>query len=207
MKHHRILLLAALLPFVAALPGDAGTEADYPRVFRTFMPDSGPSAFAVELSPSLALCYDPLRGGVGEAWTGSVDLSPTLRAKINGPAAIVGEPFYVPTLIHPLRLGDPSAEAEHRFKGYRYEAGAVVFEFTLRGHLVSETLRADEDGRGLVRELAFPEGGGPAFLRIEEQAAAKVRVEGGAEVEPGLWRFPEGGKATVRILPKTPAAP
>lgn len=207
MKRHRTLLLAALLPFVVVLAGDAGTEADYPRVFRTFMPDSSPSAFAVELSPSLALCYDPLRGGVGEIWTGRVDLSPTIRAKINEPAKVDGEPFYVPTLVHPLRLGDPSAEAQHRFKGYRYEAGAVVFEFTLRGHPVSETLRADGEGRGLVRELAFPEGGGPAFLRVEKPAAAEVRVEGGAEVEPGLWRFPEGGRATVRILTKTPAAP
>ncbi len=216
MKRYRTLLLATLLPFVAALSGDAGTEADYPRVFRTFMPNSGPSAFAVELVPSLALCYDPLRGGVGEIWTGSVDLSPTLRAKINGTAmprgeiiylATLGHAFYVPTLVHPLRLGDPAAEPEYRFKGYRYEAGAIVFEFTLRGHPVSETLRADEEGRGLVRELAFPEGGGPAFLRVEKQVAAEVHVEGGAEVEPGLWRFPEGGKATVRILPKTPAAP
>lgn len=206
MTRRQILLLAAL-SVLAAAPADAGTEADYPRVFRTFMPDSGPSAFAVELSPSLALCYDPLRGGVSQVWKGRIDLSPTLRAKINEAAAVVGETFYLAEGTHSLRLGEPEAPPEHRFKGYRYEAGAVVFDFTLGGHPVSETLRADEGGRGLVREFAFPADGGPAFLRLEKSATAEIRVEGGTEVQPGLWRFPEGGKATVLILPILPKAP
>ncbi len=205
MNLRHAVWIAAVLPFGSVVPDEAGKGPDRPRVFRTFMPDSGPSAFAVELAPSLALCYDPSRGGVCQVWKGGVDLSPTLRAKINAPAAVVGETFYNTALAHPLRLGDPSAEPEHRFKGYRYEAGAVVFEFTLRGHRVTETLRTVEAGCGLMREFAFPVGGGPAFLRVEEQVTAEVRVEGGAEIEPGLWRFPEGGRAAVRILPKTSA--
>lgn len=172
----------------------------FPRVFRTFMPESGPSAFAVELAPGLGLCYDPLRGGINRAWRGSVDLAPTLRAKINEPAAIEGEVFYEESIPHPLRLGDSAAAAEHRFKGYRYEGGAVVFEYTLRGHAVTETLRPlEDDGAGLVREFAFPPGGGRAFLRVEKQSSAEVRVEGGEEIEPDLWRFPEGGRALVTL--------
>lgn len=196
----RILTALALLGACAPLPAD---EPPHPRVFRTFMPDSGPSAFAVELTPSLALCYDPLRGGLARAWRGRIDLDPTLRAKINEAAVVEGESFYMAEQVHPLRLGDPAAPAEYRFKGYHYQNGAVVFEFTLRGHRVSETLRAHGDG--LLRELVFPAEGGPAFLRVEPQKQASLQIRGGEEIEPGLWRFPAGGKASIEIRPKTRA--
>ncbi len=195
-------LLPALLIILLATRLLAAAESDYPRVFRTFMPEAGPSAFAVELAPDLALCYDPLRGGVSQVWRGRIDLAPTHQAKINQPAALIGEVFYRETTLHPLSLGEAGVKAEHRFKGYRYEEGAVVFEFILDGHLVSETLRACEGGLGLWREFALPESGGPAFFQLEPQAGARVRVEGGKEVQPGLWRFAAGARTVFIIQPK-----
>jgi hypothetical protein len=196
-----MVILRFALPLFLWLASVAAADPPYPRVFRTFMPESGPSAFAVELAPGLCLCYDPLRGGVSRAWLGSIDLSPTLRAKINVPASTEGEVFYVENLLHPLRLGAPDAPAEARFRGYRYTEGAVVLDLTLHGHAVTETLRPLEGGQGLAREFVFPAGAGPAFLRLEEQVSAEIAVDGGEEVEPGLWRFPDGGRAVVGIRP------
>lgn len=177
------------------------SEKAQPRVFRTFMPEAGPSAFAVEMSENVALCYDPLRGGINQLWSGSIDLSPTLQAKINHPAKIVGSVFYTETLTHPLRLTDPDSAAEYRFKGYHYEKDAVVFEFTVRGLPVTETLRLSEDGRGLVREFILPEGGGPAFLTLQAQPAATLSVSGGTEITPGEWQFDAGSHFSIVITP------
>lgn len=201
-----VLASMAEPPSVAANLGQA--QNDYPRVFRTFMPEAGPSAFAVELSENVAFCYDPLRGGVNQLWNGSIDLSPTFQAKINHPAKIVGSVFYTETLIHPLRLTKPDSAAEHRFKGYHYEKNALIFEFTLRGLPVTETLRLSEDGRGLVRQFTLPKGGGPAFLTLQEQPAATVSVSGssGSEIKPRQWQFAEGSHFSVLITPQAKPA-
>src|SRR5690606_1257199 len=136
-------------------PAD-GAEPAQPKVFRTFMPEAGSSAFGVELSPALALCYDNLRGGVNQAWRGSLDLAPTLQAKINQPARLDGEVFYAETVVQPLRVGDPGKVPERRFKGYRYSEDAVTFDYTLDGLAVSETLRALDGGQTVERSWQAP---------------------------------------------------
>jgi len=191
-----------LLAMMALAPPHV--RAGEPQVFRTFMPDSGPSAFGVVLGPELALCYDPLRGGVNQLWRGSLDLSPTLRAKINQPAVIQGDVFYQETTLQPLRVGTADKAPVRRFKGYRYEKDAVVFEFTLDGVVVRETLRATAGGRGIERVWSVPEGTA-LFFHADAQPDARVIFSGADEVKPGLWRH-EGGKGkvfTMRIQPKT----
>ncbi len=195
------LILSLLFAAGSAVRADDHAP-HYPRVFRTFMPEAGPSAFAVEMSAGVALCYDPLRGGVSQIWLGSIDRSPTLAAKINQPAKIVGEVFYRETLRYPLRLDQDGSKPKHRFKGYRYADGHVIFEFTVSGQLVSETLRIDESGRGLVREFSFPEGAAPFVFLLEDQDDAEVTVDGGKEVNPGEWHFAAGSTGTFTITPK-----
>lgn len=155
------------------------------------MPDAGPSAFGVVLGPELALCYDPLRGGVNQAWVGKLDLAPTVRAKINQPAAVLGEVFYRETTLQPLRVGSAEKAPVRRFKGYRYEKEVVVFEFTLDGVLVRETLRALADEKGVLREWSVP-AGVVLYFHADEQKAAGVSFSGAAEVKSGIWRH-EGG--------------
>ena len=197
----RFLLASMAVSPTVACSSDP-PENGHPRVFRTFMPEAGPSAFAVELSEHVAFCYDPLRGGINQLWNGNIDLSPTFQAKINHPAKIVGTIFYAETLTHPLRLTNLGTTAEYRFKGYRYKEDAVVFDFTLHGLPVTETLRLSEDGRGLVREFSLPKGGGPAFLTLQVQPAANVTVSGGSEIKPGEWKFSEGSHFSIQITPK-----
>lgn len=189
-----LLLPTALLSAVIALSASPVHAAE-PKVFRTFMPDAGPSAFGVVLGPELALCYDPLRGGVNQAWLGTLDLAPTLRAKINQPAVVHGEAFYRETTLQPLRVGSSEKAPVRRFKGYRYEKDAVVFEFTLDGVLVRETLRATSDGKGMVREWSVP-AGVVLYFHVDAQKAAGVSFSCADEVTPGIWRH-EGGDGKV----------
>ena len=193
-----VLLSAVMTLITAPLRGGE------PRVFRTFMPAAGPSAFGVVLGPELVLCYDPLRGGVNQAWRGTLDLAPTLRAKINQPATVQGDVFYRETTVQPLRVGSPDKTPVRRFKGYHYEKDAVVFEFTLDAVPVSETLRCMADGKGFVREWSVP-AGVLLYFHADAQKAAAVSFHSAHEVKPGLWRH-EGGKGQVfvmRIQPRT----
>lgn len=177
----RLVLFSLLvLPLLAVEPIPS------PQVFRSFLPESGPSAFGVILTDDLALCYDPLRGGINQAWRGRLDLSPTWQAKINAPAKLDGPVFYREQLVQPLRVGDPERVPVRRFKGYRYAGDAVVFDFTLDGVAVSETLRPRENGLERVWQLAQP--GTALFFRAETQPEAELQFRGGEEIAPGLWR-------------------
>jgi hypothetical protein len=158
------------------------------QVFRTFMPGAGPSAFGVVLHPEMALCYDPLRGGINQAWHGTLDLSPTLRAKINEPAKLKGTVFYEEVTVQPLRVNDAGKVPERRFKGYTYDDRGVTFSYTLDGIAIHETLLTTEDGRGLERHWSIPEGI-TLYLITDPQANSQVTVQGGTEVSRGTWKF------------------
>jgi hypothetical protein len=192
-------LFKLLLVWAVAVIGHAGEKRV--KVYRTFMPDAGPSAFAVVLGPELALCYDSLRGGVNQAWHGAVDLSPTLQAKINKPADIKGTVFYKETTVQPLRVDSALTVPERRFKGYTYEKDGVTFKFTLDGIEITESLHATEDGRGLERRWHVPDGVTLHFV-TEPQAEAQVIVQGGAEVSQGTWKFIGAPGATLSMIIK-----
>ena len=200
------LILAMLCTVCQSLAGEGAMPK--PQVFRTFMPEAGPSEFAVVLTPELVLCYDSLRGGVNQAWRGTLELAPTLRAKINQPAAVRAVVFYVETSFQPLRVNDPGKTPERRFKGYRYEGDAVIFDYTLDGVAISETLRATNDGRVVERMWRIEPGPDAVFFLAETQAGAEVAFTGGSEDSPNVWRFAGDAKAgfsfAMKIKSKLP---
>lgn len=211
---HRLLITTPLLwtcvLFLTTVYADESTpqkppkvlvESPFPQVYRTFIPGAGPSSFAVQFSPDLGLSYDPLRGGVDEVWRGKADLTPTTQRKIIQPAELPDERFYKETIVQPLHLGSPDKKAERRFNGYRYGDNAVVFEFTIDGHLITETLRITTDGKGVERIFQLPKDGGDAFLQVEKQSSSTLKIEGGREVSPGLHKFPAGGQFSLLITP------
>lgn len=176
------------------------TNAAEPQVFRTFMPEAGPSAFGVVLGPDLALCYDDLRGGVNQVWLGSLDLTPTFQAKINQPATIKGTVFYKEGKVQPLRVNDATKAPERRFKGYRYDKNAVIFHYTLDGVAIRETLRASDEGHGMMRSWSVPEGVA-LFFHAETQPDAHVTFDGGEEIAPGVWRHVgQSGKSFMMVI-------
>jgi len=182
-----LIALAVILPASQAIAEDSLFAR--PQVFRTFMPDAGPSAFAVVLTPDLALCYDGLRGGVNQAWSGTIDLAPTFQAKINQPAVIRGAVFYSESTPQPLRIDDPSKIPLRRFKGYRYDGDAVTFDYLLDGVAVSETLRAADGSSVVKRSWRVETGNRTLFFLAEEQSGADVTCTGGVLVSPGVWKF------------------
>ena len=187
-----------LFALAVAWPAFRGVAGEAPQVFRTFMPEAGASAFAVALTPELALCYDGWRGGVNQAWRGTIDLAPTLRAKINQPAAIRGDVFYAESLVQPLRIGDPTKVPMRRSKGYHFAGDAVIFDFTLDGVPVSETLRMADGGRALERSWRVGAADSAVFFLAEPQTNADVTFTGGRLVSPGVWKFAsENGAMTI----------
>jgi hypothetical protein len=73
-----------------------------------------------------------------------------------------------------------------RFKGYRYEADTVVFEFTLDGVLMRESLRARADGA--VERMLFAPPETVLFFLAETQGGSRLTIAGAEEIRPGVWR-------------------
>lgn len=153
------------------------TEASRPKVYRTMMPDAGPSALAIELPGGLGLCYDVGRGGIAYAWRGPfVDLDPTWKAKINKPAVVRGEIFYREEFSDGLSLDVPSQPRVYRFKGYRYLSGAVELSYTLNGILVREEISAVMDGSGVIRHFRLSAPVDAWGFKVASNPAVKVSL-------------------------------
>lgn len=171
-----------------AAVGATASMAPTVLVHRTFMPEAGPSSFAVGLGPYLGFCYDPGRGGINYLWQGEfVDLAPTWKAKINGPATLRGEVVYRESTRWPLRLNG-SREPVYVFMGYVLLVDGVEFHYTLDGLQVREEIRLTADARGLVRRFQLSEPCADWSYAVEPQAGAVVSSREGAwdEARRGL---------------------
>ncbi len=182
-------LLAALSP--------AAPQAAEVLVYRTMMPECGPSSFAVALTPDLGFSFDPGRGGVNYVWRGEfVDLGPTWKAKINKPAELRGALVYREHVRFPLRFGAVGREPTFEFKGYALSPGAVEFHYLVDGVFVREEIRATANGRGLVRRFQVSETMAAWSYAVEPQMEVTVSSPTGgwnesrtALVGPGSREF------------------
>jgi hypothetical protein len=174
-------------------------------VYRTMMPDCGPSSFAVALTPDLGFSFDPGRGGVNYIWQGEfVDLGPTWKAKINKPADLRGAIVYRENVRYPLRFGAAGREPTFEFKGYTLSPGAVEFHYLVDGVFVREEIRATPNGRGLVRRFQVSEPVAAWSYAVEPQTGATVSspVGGWNEGRTALVA-PRGREFSVQIDLKT----
>lgn len=172
-----VLLAGCLLAGLRAAPA----APDSVLVYRTMLPDCGPSSFAVALGPQLGFSYDPGRGGVNYVWQGGfVDLDPTWKAKINRPAEVKGTIVYREQARFPLRLAPGAGEPAYVFKGYVLLPDAVEFHYLLDGIPVREEIRAAPGGRGLVRTFRTDTAVAGWTYAAEPQPGAKLSSrEGG----------------------------
>jgi hypothetical protein len=173
----------ALLPAALAAPPsqDARPVPGGVAVYRTMMPECGPSSFAVAFGPDLGCSFDPGRGGVNYIWQGEfVDLGPTWRAKINQPADLRGTIVYRESGRFPLRLDGTDREPKFEFKGYALLPDAVEFHYLLDGVLVREEIRASAHGRGLVRRFRVSEPAKAWSYAVDPQPNVNVSSPGGA---------------------------
>lgn len=157
----------------AAPAGDPKTSEL--KVYRTMMPEAGPSALAIELPGGLGLCYDVGRGGIAYAWRGPfVDLEPTWKAKINKPAGVRGEIFYREEFADGLSFDVGAHPRVFHFKGYRFLPGAVELSYTLNGILVREEISAVADGSGVIRHFRLSAPVDAWGFKVASNPTAKV---------------------------------
>jgi hypothetical protein len=185
---------------VAPPPRAPDTSVAQRQVYRTLMPQSGPASLAIGLGDGLWVCFDPQRGGVNYAWSGSLDLSPTVAQKINEPARIEGALFYRDNVDRPLRPDDPTRLPTVRFRGYRFVDDAVEIHYHVDDLLFHERLAPLPDGVGLVREFRIEGAAGQVWLVDHEQPSAEVEVRSAVR-EKGAWRINLNGKphGTMRM--------
>lgn len=151
------------------------------QIYRTMMPDAGPSAFAVRFpEDSLALCYDPVRGGINYVWFGDFNLDPTVEGKINAPVEIAGEPFYYGTKWQPLRMTtNEEINTEYHFLGYTVLDGILVFRYIIgdrtNGLTVNESIIPIKGGIRRTFEVSRTI---ELNLWVESQKQAIISVEG-----------------------------
>jgi len=77
----------------------------------------------------------------------------------------------------------------------------VVFDYTLDGVLIRETMHAGADG-GVERMLSAPPGT-VLFYLAEPQGSSRLTITGAEEIRPGIWRHEavEGSPLTLTIQP------
>ncbi len=194
---------AALRPPGAPLgppPPAPDTSGSHPQVYRTLMPESGPASLAIGLGREVWLCFDPQRGGVNYAWSGGLDLSPTVAQKINQPAAVEGRLYFGDAAAHPWRVGNREEASPLRFRGYRFHEDGVTLRYQVGALAIEERLTAFPEGDGFTRRFEFAGPATPLWLDVDPQADAAVSLQP-AQRDGDAWRLDLSASqvATMRV--------
>jgi azurin len=126
---------------------------DKAKVVRVRLPDASPRSMAVGLPGGVNFCFDAGSCSVRYAWIGGfVDVAPE-RGNGTGRGGAVCRPlgslFGKSSPLAPVEEGSP----EFRFRGYRTDATAVEFRFTVDGVEVRQRVTASPSGRGLAYQF------------------------------------------------------
>ncbi|TAG57739.1 MAG: hypothetical protein EAZ29_01850 [Runella slithyformis] len=128
---------------------------EYPLLYRLFMPNCGPAAVAVALSPTHSYCFDAGKCYLRYAWTGGfVENTDQWKGNGNALAKIEGEVYFTDKTEFPLRVGSPETMPEVRFKGYVLTKRLPTFRYQVADLAVKETLQLDKNNN-LVRQFEF----------------------------------------------------
>lgn len=182
MRPRRASRFSALVLVAAALL--APTLRAEIQIERGFLPDAGPSSFAIALPGGVNFCFDPVRGGVSYAWTGDfLDLTPMRppgSGKFIKAAKLLGPIVYREAGNAPLRRGDPGRVPVIEFAGYSVRDDAIEFRYTVDGTLVREEVRARPGGGGLVRRFHFESGSDAKWWHVVDgKPATELKREAG----------------------------
>ncbi|MBI5800942.1 MAG: hypothetical protein HZA92_09505 [Verrucomicrobia bacterium] len=115
---------------------------DEPVVFRTFIADSSTRSIAVGLPGGVNYVFDAEQCRVRFAWSGEfLDVAPVWTGRGGGPAKALGKRFFTAPIGNPLRIGNPDAEPQLKFLGYRLVNKFPEFSFEVNGVLVRQRVR------------------------------------------------------------------
>ena len=123
-----------------------------PYLIRTFMPDAGAAAIAVNLPDSLSYCWDAGACRLRYAWKGKFLSHMDLwKRKGDETARVAGQVFFRDETDYPFRIGKERTVPTVQFKGYRLVEGYPEFHYLIGGITVYERIKPADQGRSLVR--------------------------------------------------------
>jgi plastocyanin len=128
-----------------------------PLVYRIFMPDCSPAAFAVALPGDINYCWDATSCRLRYAWHGDfVDPMPVWKGNGNGLAKILGERWVTldERCVQPT-LANGAAAPTPEFLGHRRIDGHPEFRYRWGRFEVREMIRALPEGAGLSLEMTW----------------------------------------------------
>ena len=128
-----------------------------PYLYRTFMPDAGPAAIAVNLPHSLSYCWDAGTCRLRYTWQGDfLDNTDVWKGHKDAYSKILGTVFFRDQTAFPLHIEKPENIPAVKFKGYRLINGYPEFHYLINGIEVYELLQSKADGTGLTRTFKIP---------------------------------------------------
>ena len=128
-----------------------------PFLFRSFLPGTGPDAFAVRLPNNLSYCWDGGTCRLRYAWEGEfLDYTDFWKSYKMYSVKIMGTIFYRDKTTFPLHIDQPSNNPVVDFKGYKLINRYPEFHYTINGIDVYELIHSKPDGSGLIRTFRIP---------------------------------------------------
>lgn len=187
-----------------AAPSPHPFALEYPLIYRIFMPDCGPAAIAVALSPTESFCFDAGKCMLRYVWTGGfVDNSDHWKGNGNALAKILGEVYFREKMIFPF--SNKNNLPQIKFKGYSLSKRVPIFHYLVDEMEVSETIELLPNNAGIVRKFVFKK---PLIQRITfgdssyNAPNVVVKVNGKREKSPnkfGIWLTKGTKEFTVTI--------
>lgn len=178
---------------------------DQPVVIRCFLTNASPRSIAVGLPGRQSYCFDAAAVYLRCAWKGDfLDMRPTWTDRGGLPPRVLGAIYYTAPEWLPLRLGNPDAEPQARFKGYQLVQGIPEFLYTLNGVPVRERITAASGASGLLRSFELGPTEQEVWFLAGDPGGLKITCSAGA-FEQGRVRIPGGGRVRFEVKITEPA--
>lgn len=178
----------------------------YPKMYRTFLPDTGPASIAVGMSDGLSYCWDAGACRFRYLWKGGfVDMKNHWGGKGKERADIIGTVFYREQEEAPFRIGSKAQRPIPKFHGYSIEDGLPTFKYALDDVEVSERITPNLEKPGMKRTMRFKNLKQPIWFVREHHAAVDIQVNKGSWEGNDLKLTPEEAQEfSITITEKKP---
>lgn len=177
-----------------AVPSPHPFELEYPLIYRTFMPDCGPAAIAVALSPTHSFCFDAGKCQLRYVWTGGfIDNTDHWKGNGNALAKILGTIYFRDSTDFPFRFSIDT-RPEVSFKGYQLIKRTPRFMYLMDKILVTELITALPNEAGIVRSFTFPIPLPKDIFFVSKATDGILYESSSGKWENGVLRIPKGTK-------------
>jgi hypothetical protein len=178
----------------------------FPKMYRTFLPDTGPASMAVGMTDKLSYCWDAGACRFRYLWKGGfVDMKGHWGGKGKERADIVGTIFYSEQNEAPFRIGSKTHKPTPEFRGYSMQDDLPTFKYALDDVEVSERITPTLEKAGMKRTLSFKNLKQPLWFVMENNSKVDIYVNKGKWEGNYLKLSPEEAQEfTITIIEKKP---